>query len=140
MTSNAPLIFQFETDEFYHYTANLVLFNFGLEPARWIKDRKELREIIEEIVQGRVKPDLAIIDTYIGLGQTDGQRIATKLRELVPGIKVIGYSIIPTDDWADFVAVKSNKDNTKTIVKALEEALDRKFNYSQQADPEVGNI
>ncbi|MBD3363535.1 hypothetical protein GF362_07510 [Candidatus Dojkabacteria bacterium] len=129
-------IVQFETDDFYHYTLDLVLYNMNQKPAIKVTNKKELRKIVKDIQNKKIKPDVAIIDTYIDIDHDDGEKIAQKLREIYPEIKIIGYSIMETSKWADYEIIKSNKDQTKTIVKILEKVLGIDFSWANTPDPE----
>lgn len=129
-------IVQFETDDFYQIILDLALRYFGIKPAIKITNRDELREYVSKLPNNPNKPDFAVIDTYISINNEDGQKIAEKLRELCPGIKIIGYSIMETASWADFEIIKSNKDQSKSLVKILENALNEKFEYAKSEDPE----
>jgi hypothetical protein len=127
---------QFETDSFYQIVLDLVLLYFGMKPAIKITNRDELREYVGKLQSNPNKPDFAVIDTFIGINNEDGQKIAQKLRELCPGIKIVGYSIMESASWADFEIIKSNKDQSKSLVKILENALNEKFEYAKSEDPE----
>lgn len=131
------LFVQFETDSFYQIVLDLVLLYFGVKPAIKISNIEELKKYVSEVQEGKqAKPDFAVIDTFIGIDNEDGQKIAEKLKEVCPNTKIIGYSIMETSNWADFEVLKSNKDQTKTLVKTLENALQEKFAYSDKDDPE----
>lgn len=134
--SQKPVVIQFEADDFYSTTLDLVFYNMNLEPPIKVTNKEELRAIFEKIEKKQLIPDVAIIDTFLEINNDDGKKIAERLKKFSPNTKVIGYSIMETDEWADYSIIKSDRDKSKTIVKILEEALGIKFNYSETDDPE----
>ncbi|MBP9758360.1 hypothetical protein KBD45_01585 [Candidatus Dojkabacteria bacterium] len=137
MKEKKDLVFvQFETDEFYQIVLDLVLLYFGIKPALKISNREALKQYINDLQKSQRKPDFVVLDTFIGINNEDGKQIAEKLRQVSPSTKIIGYSIMETNEWADFEVIKSSRDQSKTLVRMLETALNEKFNYSDRVDPE----
>lgn len=134
------VIIQFESDDFYQNTLDLVLYNMGLDSSIKASNREESKGLIQQIETGKLQPDIALIDTYIENDNEDGKKVAERLRKISPKTKIIGYSIMPTAEWADYEIIKSNRDSSKTVVKILEEVLGIKFNYSEAEDPEYSHI
>jgi pentatricopeptide repeat protein len=134
MTSKT--ILQFETDDFYAYTVDLVLYNMGLDGAIRASNKDEARSLFDKIKGKKIRPDVAVVDTYIGNNNGDGEKIAKMLREEVGQIKIVGYSILETASWADFEVIKSGKSQDKTIIKVLEEILGVEYKHSETKDPE----
>ncbi|MCA9385907.1 hypothetical protein KC717_04640 [Candidatus Dojkabacteria bacterium] len=126
----------FDLDDFYHETLDLVLYNMGYDPAVKVTKKKDVKTMIQDIESNKRKFDVAIIDTYMGISNEDGKKIAEKLREISSNTVIVGYSIMETNDWADYEIIKSQRDANKTTVKVLEEVLGTKFNASDEVDPE----
>jgi hypothetical protein len=137
--SQKPVIIQFEADDFYSTTLDLVFYNMNLDPPIKITNREELRAVFEKIEKKQIVPDIAIIDSFLEINNEDGQKIAERLRKFSPTTKIVGYAIMETNDWADYSIIKSDRDKSKTIVKILEEVLGVKFNYSEMDDPEYNH-
>lgn len=129
-------IIQFDEDENYFTVAELICFNMGLEIAATAKTVAQSKKLFEEIQKGNLKPDIAIVNSFLERDHRDGSFVAKKLRELVPDIKIIGFTIIPDEDWADMLAIKSNKDNEKTLIKALAELTGKEFHFENSHEPE----
>lgn len=136
--SKVYTIVQFETDDFYQNVLDLVLYNFDSEFIFLkVNNKEEAREMVKKIEKGEVKPDIAVVDTFIGINNDDGKKIAQKLREINPKVKIVGYSIMETSEWADTEIIKSHRDQTKTIVKAFEDLLDMEFKYTGEEDERI---
>jgi hypothetical protein len=131
-----PVMIQFEADDFYSTTLDLVFYNMNLDGPIKVTNREELRAVFDKIEKKEIVPDIAIIDTFLEINNEDGQKIAERLKKFSPNTKVIGYSIMDTSEWADYSIIKSDRDKTKSIVKIMEEVLGIKFNYSETDDPE----
>lgn len=129
-------IIQFETDDFYFLTLDLVLYNMGLEKVIRAADKDEARKLFDKIKSKKIVPDVAIVDTYIGNNNDDGEKIAKMLKEELSDIIIVGYSIMETSSWADFEVIKSGKEQDKSLITVLEQILETKFNYSEMKDPE----
>lgn len=134
----APMVLQFETDDFYQFALDLVLYNMGLKPAEKIGKKVDVKKAIQDIESKKMQPDVVVVDSYMGISNEDGSKIAEKIRDISPSTKIIGYSIMDTD-WADFSIIKSQRDTDRTVVKVLEEALGRKFDSSDLVDPEYSH-
>lgn len=136
MTKENPVIIQFETDDYYQHILDLVLYNMGLDSAVKVKSIDENKAMFKRIESKNIVPDVVVIDTYMKNDNEDGRKIADRIRQISPNTKIVGYSIMQTNEWADFEIIKTNRDVEKTIIKVLEQVLEREFNYSDQEDPE----
>lgn len=123
-----PTIVQFDSEDFYVAVVEQALYDVGLELAGKSKSKPQAEKLLEKIVKKEIPmPDLAIVDSFIENSHEEGRVIATKLRELNPKIKIIAYTIIEDIDWADYVAIKSNRVPDKTLIKGLEQLLNVSF-------------
>ncbi len=114
-------IIQFESEEFYRAVVDLIMSNNGMSVAAVASNKPETENLLGRIKRGELKPDLAIIDSLLENTHEEGAKIAAALRSLVPEVKIIAYTIILEQEWADYVAIKSNKDTNHTLIKGLEE-------------------
>lgn len=130
MENKNPVIIQVDDDENYLTIGELVCFNMGLNIAAKARTVNEAKEIIARIVAGRLKPDIAIISSMIEVDLNDGRKLAKKLREIVPGIKIIAYALDKEEDWADVIAVKTTKDSKDSLISALEDLTGHSFKFS----------
>lgn len=142
-------IIQFEPEEFYHAVVDQMLFGVGLGVDHWARTKVEAGKLVQQIEKGEIKPDVAIIDTMLEKNHHEGRVVASKLREIAPGIKIIAYTIVEQEppaedvtdewkqehDWADYVAIKSNRNPAHTISKGLSEILGVDLDEKQK-DPE----
>ena len=116
-------IIMFEPEDFYISAADLILFTCDQKLSATAKDRAQSQNIISQIKSKKLTPDLAIIEAMIESGENEGEQVAKKLRELVPGIKIIAYTVLDEITWADYIAIKSQLDPARTLVKGLVELL-----------------
>ncbi|KKQ36081.1 MAG: hypothetical protein US52_C0009G0003 [candidate division WS6 bacterium GW2011_GWA2_37_6] len=128
-------IIQFDPDDFYITMVNLVLYNMGTELAGSAFDLETSKTLVDKITRKEIKPEIAIIEAHMGKSEYDGDKIAAKLKELVPEIKIIGFSTYETEKWSDIQAMKTLKDTDKSIIKALEGATGLTFENSNVKDP-----
>ncbi len=119
-----------DTDDFYLSVVDLILYNMGLDSTKKISNKNETRRFVKDLQAGKTHVDIIISDTYIGIDNEDGRKIAEKIREINSNIVVIGYSIMETGKWADHEAIKSLLDRDRSLIQILERVLERKFNYS----------
>ena len=113
-------IIQFDPDDYYITVVDLILSVWGLKLCQYAKGYKSIAKIFENIKSKKLpKIDIAIIESYIGRSEKDGFNIATKLREIFPDIRIIGYSTMSTSEWADYEAIKGLKDSQKKITDIL---------------------
>lgn len=136
LMQKSPTIIQFEPDENYITIVDLIGYEMDFKVIRIARSVKKARKLFHDIEQGRVKPDIAIVSAYLSRNHKDGAEVATKLRELVPAIKIISYSVAPDIEWGDIHAIKSPKDNHQTITLALEELTGLKYADSNVLEPE----
>ena len=125
-----PVIIQIDDDENYLTIGDLLCYNMGLSISARARTINEAKEILARIAAGRLKPDIAIICNMIEVDLNDGKKLAAKLREMVPGIKIIAYSLDKEDDWGDRLAVKTTKDSKESLISALEDLTGHSFKFS----------
>jgi hypothetical protein len=133
-----PVIIQFDDDDNYHAVLDLICFNMNLNVTAFANSVESGRKLFERIEKGELKPTIAIVNSFLERDLGDGAQIAKKLRELVPDIKIIAFTIVPDETWADVVAMKSSRDQNQTIIKALEKLTGHEFKGSNVDDPERG--
>jgi acetolactate synthase small subunit len=114
-------IVQFDGEKYYVQVANLILLPANLSVKATAIGRNSAVDMLKQISAGKIKPDIAIVDTLIESNHTEGEKIAQKLRALVPEIKIIAYTLLADEEvpWADVVAVKSQKDPKRTLIEAF---------------------
>jgi CheY-like chemotaxis protein len=115
------VIIQFDSEEFYRAVVDLILSDNGMGLTATASNKTQTEELLGKIKRGELKPDLAIIDSMLENTHEEGAKIAAALKSVAPDVKIIAYTIIPEQDWADYVAIKSNKDPNHTLIKGLEE-------------------
>lgn len=125
-------IIQFDGDPFYKINLELLLESIDQKLAAFASNANEANQVISRVTSGAIKPDVAIIDDYMGNSWQEGEKIAAKIRSISPNTKIIGYSILRDEkpEWADAYAIKSGLDNQQTIVKKLIEVLGIKIELS----------
>ncbi len=133
-----PQIIQFDRDDQYLTIVDLVAFNMDLQIVERASSFASADKVFEKIQKKIINPNIAIVSSYLGESTTDGEKIAAKLRELVPGIYIIAYSIIDDITWGDRLVPKSPTETTMTIVKALEEVTGKTFKGSNVTDENRG--
>lgn len=136
ITQNKDIsIIQFDPDDFYITFIDLLLDNWKMKLTGYAYNLETSTELIKRIEGKRIKPDVAIIEAHMGKSEYDGQKIAERLKSLVPDIKIIGFSTYETNQWADIEAIKSLKDNKATIISALSEVTGVEYEISNVKDP-----
>lgn len=142
-------IIQFEPEDFYHAVVDQMLFGVGLSVNHWARTKADAGKLVQQIEKGEIVPDVAIIDTMLEKNHHEGRVVAQKLREISPKTKLIAYTIVEQEppseditedwkqdhDWADYVAVKSNRNPAQTIAKGLSQILGVDLDEKQK-DPE----
>ncbi len=128
-------IIQFDPDDFYITFIDLLLDNWNTKLSGYAYNLESSIELIKKIEGKRIKPDVAIIEAHMGKSEFDGQKIAERLRSLVPDIKIIGFSTYETNQWADIEAIKSLKDTKATIISAISEVTGVEYEISNVKDP-----
>lgn len=131
--SNESII-MFDPDTHYFTVIDLILASWGMELSGVAHNEPKAVEIVKEIEAGKLKPTIAIIEAHMGKSENDGEKIAKKLRELVKDIKIIGFSTYETAEWADEEAIKSLRDQTKTITTSLSKVLKKEYSLSNVTD------
>ncbi len=122
-----PYIIQFETEDFYRAVAGLILYDLGLELNKYAANLKQADELVKQVEDKKLLPDVAIIDTMLDREHNEGEQIAAALKIAAPEIKIVAYTILEDDQpWADYTAVKSNLDPNRTLIKGLEQLLGAK--------------
>jgi hypothetical protein len=125
-----PVILQFDDDENYFTVVDLICYNMGLSIKAHASNINDTRAIISRIEQKQLKPDIAIVSDYLGNNFEDGSKLAKKLKEIAPEIKVIAYVIDPEIAWGDFQALKASKDVSKNIIGKLQQLTGHTFKDS----------
>ncbi len=120
-------VIQFESEDFYRAVADQILYTVGLEITESARNKKQAAQLLEKIQQQKLKPDLAIIDTILETDHSEGEIIATKLRELSPQTKIIAYTIMDDTPWGDYLAIKSNRIPDHTLIRGLSELFALQF-------------
>jgi len=131
-----PVIIQFDEDDSYFMVVEMICFNMGLEMGPKASSIDESRKLVREIENKKLLPDIAIIASYLGYDFTDGEKLAIKLKEIAPNIKIIAYSTDPETSWGDYLAVKSGLDQSKSLVSILSELTGKTFKTSNIKDTE----
>lgn len=122
----------FEPDDHYILVANIILFNSGLEILHTAQNEIESRKLISQVEEGKIRPDIAIVSAFVEKHHTDGEKIAKRLKEISPKIKIIAYTILEDQEWADYTAIKSGKKPEQTLILALKDLLGKKFDLGNK--------
>jgi len=122
-----PIILVFDDDENYSTVLEMVTYNMELEITEYARDIKESRNLIKKIESKSLKPDIAIISPLLGNNFEDGSKLAKKLREISPDIKIIAYTVDKEIEWGDYLAIKGTQDLSQSIISVLEEITKKKF-------------
>ena len=125
-----PVIIQFDEDDSYFMVVEMICFNLGLEVGPKAQSIEESRKIVRDIEDKKLKPDIAIVANYLGYDFSDGEKLATKLKEIAPEMKIIAYSTDKETNWGDYLAVKSGLDQSKSLVQILCELTGKEFKTS----------
>jgi hypothetical protein len=125
-----PIIIQFDEDDSYFMVVEMICFNLGLELGPKASSIEESRKIVKDIENKKIKPDIAIIANYLGYDFSDGEKLATKLREIAPEIKIIAFSTDSETNWGDYIAIKSGLDQSKSMVQILCDLTGKSFKKS----------
>jgi len=125
-----PVIIQFDEDDSYFMVVEMICFNLGLELGPKAQSIDETRKIIRDIEDKKFIPNIAIIANYLGYDFSDGEKLAVKLKEIAPEIKIIAYSTDKETTWGDYLAVKSGLDQSKSLVQILCELTGKEFKTS----------
>jgi len=122
-----PVILVFDDDENYSTVLEMITYNMELEIAQYARTIKESRAVITNIENKKIKPDIAIVSPLLGNNFEDGSKLAKKLREILPNIKIIAYTVDKEIDWGDYLAIKGTQDLSQSIISVLEELTGKKF-------------
>jgi len=128
--ADLPVIIQIDDDENYLTVGEIICFNMGLTIRVTARNVNEAKAIISQIEQKKLKPDIAIISSFIEVDIDDGMKLAKKLRELVPSIKIIAYTTDKDTTWGDALAEKTTRDSSKSLIAALEKFTNKPFNFN----------
>lgn len=129
-----PCILQFDDDDNYFTVTEIIFFNMGLTMEARGQNITETRKIISDIEAKKMKPDIAIIANYLGNDFEDGRKLAKKLKEIAPAVKIIAYVTDSETDWGDYLAIKSGNDQNNSLIKILEELTGKHFETSNIKD------
>lgn len=130
-------IIQFDPDDYYFTVTELVLSSWDLSLAGHAHNLNTSKDLVEKIISGKIKPTVAIVEAYMGNSEEDGKKIATRLREIAPDIKIIGFSTFESAEWADHEAIKGIRDNSKTLIQILSKVTGLDYAISNIPDPET---
>lgn len=119
-------IVHFDPEKHYITVTKIILSTNNLDLAGSASSRGKMKKLLNSILKGKIKPKVAILEAHLGKTFEDGEKLAERLRAAVPDIKIIGYSTLSTQDWADIEVIKSKEEGT-SITKALEELSGKKF-------------
>ena len=123
----------FESEDFYSAVVNQILFTAEIQVAAVARNKSQAQQLLGKVARGEITPDLAIIDSMLEANHEEGAIIAAKLKELSPKTKLIAYTIIEEQPWADYVAIKSNRIPAQTLTRGLSELLGIDFDASEDA-------
>lgn len=132
-SANKPVIIQFESEEFYRAVVSQLLYTVDMELAATAKSKKDAEKLIGKIINKELTPTIAIVDSLLEDRHSEGEVIAKKIREVSPETKIIAYTILEDVEWADYVAIKSNRIPSKTIIRGLADLLKIEFPTSNDA-------
>lgn len=124
-----PKIVQFDGDDNYHTILDLVCFKMELDVVEHAWSQGSADKVFEKIAKGEIKPNIAIISSYLYNDHEDGEKILTKLKAQIPDIFIISYSIIPDLEWGDKNAVKG-AEGEKSLISILESISGKKYPLS----------
>lgn len=127
------VIIQFESEDFYCAVVNQILYTVDSKVAGIARTKSQAQNLLGKVARGEIKPDLAIIDSMLENNHEEGAIIAAKLKELSPKTKIIAYTIIEEQPWADYVAIKSNRIPAQTLTRGLSELIGLTIDPSDDA-------
>lgn len=129
-------VVQFDSEQYYLEVVNLMLFGTDIEVIGTAVGKQNAVGLLSKVKSGDLTPDLAIIDTELEMEHTEGEKVAGKLKEFTPNIKIIAYTILKDEEfpWADYIAIKSNRDPARTIAKTLSEITGAEIAENNQVD------
>ncbi len=131
-----PVILQFDDDDNYFTVVELIGYNMDFKIAARGQSIESTRKIISQIETKQLKPDIAIISNYLGNNFEDGGKLAKKLREIAPGIKIVAYVADPEINWGDYLAIKGSREQEKTLIAILEKITGKTFVISNVKETE----
>jgi hypothetical protein len=130
MNKEKPVIIQFESDENYMTVADLICYNMGLEVAAKANSIQAARELIAKIEKKELNPDIAIVSSVIENNFSEGEKLAKKLREIAPELKIIAFTELEDEKFGDKLALKSGASLQDTLIAALHDLTGHDFNGS----------
>ena len=132
-----PVILQFDDDDNYFTVVDLIGYNMDFKVTAHAQTIDATRKIIAQIESKQIKPDIAIISNFLGNNFDDGGKLAKKLREIAPKIKIIAYVTDLEIDWGDFIAQKGSREQEKTLIAILEKLTGKTFVISNIKEGEL---
>jgi response regulator RpfG family c-di-GMP phosphodiesterase len=130
------IIVHFDEEEYYSAVVDLMLFSAGLKLTAAAHTRKDAEKLLKDIAEGKIKPEIAIIDTILQHNHGEGATVAQEIKRVSPNTKLIAYTILDEDEipWADYIAIKSQLDPERTLLKGLESLLKVQIGTSSTPD------
>lgn len=127
--ANKLQIVQFDGEENYHTVVDLILFMMGIDIVERASSINSAKKVFEKIEAGKIKPNVAIVSAFLQKDHKDGEQVAKKLRELIPDIKIIAYTVLDDVEWGDYLAIKTTQDQEKGLIKILEEISGKEYRF-----------
>lgn len=124
------VVVQFDPDDHYFTVTDLILSTWGMKLTDTAHNLGSATRIVSKIEKGKLKPDIAIIESYMTKSEQDGKKIAEKLKKLLPEITIVGFSTFETNEWADHEAIKGLKDSNKIITDILSDIIGKEYKLS----------
>lgn len=114
-------IVMFDSDKYYAQVVNMILMPAELSIAAVALGRERAVDLIRAINTGKFVPDIALIDTLIESNHEEGEKVAAKVKEFAPNVKLIAYTTLKDEPiaWADAIAIKGSKSPEFSVIEAF---------------------
>jgi len=111
----------FDNDRYYSQVVNMILMPAGLTVAAAALGRERAVDLIKAISAGKFVPDIAIIDSLIESNHEEGEKVAAKVKQFAPEVKIIAYTTLKDEPiaWADVIAIKGSKTTETSLIEAF---------------------
>lgn len=107
---------------------DIILYTAGMQLAKKATNQRQVNQLLDKVHAGEIKPTLAIIDTFVEFNHTDGDKIASQLKEMVPGIKIMAHTVLREDQpWAEYTTYKGTEDKEKNLLAGLQHFIPKDF-------------